>query len=134
MYVFMHSQLLPVICKKDNITGISFALRGGGDQPFSPNPRSGGFVWFCRERNWIGIVVTWFSQYSGSKVQNFPIISHLWHAIFSDRCMQSAWFIYNFIERNKSFLKHIHTWSHLLWFARQSCKMLKFRYIFHAKE
>jgi hypothetical protein len=34
--------------------------------------------------------------------------------------------MYYFEERNASFLIHAHTWSHLLCYARQSCKMLKF--------
>ncbi len=54
------------------------------------------------------VVVTYFSQYSGSKVQNFAIIGQLWHAIFPDKCMQSTWFIYHFVERNKSCLNHTH--------------------------
>ncbi len=31
----------------------------------------------------------------------------------------------SFVERSKSFLNHAHTLSHLLWYARQSWKMLK---------
>jgi hypothetical protein len=51
-----------------------------------------------------------------------------------DRCIQLALFMYRFVENNVNFLNHIHTWSHLLWYARQSCKMLKFRRNFYAKE
>ncbi len=36
------------------------------------------------------ILVTWFSQYSGSKVQNFANIDHFWHAILPDWCMLLA--------------------------------------------
>ncbi len=80
------------------------------------------------------IAVTWFSQNSCLKIQNFAIIGQLWQALFPDLCMQSAWFIYHFKERNSSFLNHAHTWSHLLCNAHQSCEMLKFRRTFHAKE
>jgi hypothetical protein len=65
--------------KKNDITGITFAL--DGSQLFSPNPRSG--VWFCREKilrilaGTARVVVTWFSQYSCLKVQNFAIMGQL---------------------------------------------------------
>ncbi len=58
-----------------------------------------------------------------SKVQNFAIIGQLWHAISPDKCMQLAWLISHFVERNESFPNHAHTWSHRLWYARQSCEM-----------
>ncbi len=127
---------LPVISQvKKDISQVWVLLWGAGIHFFSPNSRSGvGFVGKTILRIQAGtarLLVTWFSQYSCLKVQNFAIIGQLWQAKFPDK---SAWFIYHFEERNVSFLNHAHTWSHLLWYAHQSCKMLKFRQIFHAKE
>ena len=45
------------------------------------------------------------------------------------------WFItFHILERNVSFLNHAQTWPQLLWYARQSCRTLKFRQLIHAKE
>ena len=82
----------------------------------------------------VRFLVTWFSQHSCFNVQSFAIIGQLWHAIFSGWFMQLTWFIYQFVERNESILNHAHTWTHLLCYAHQSCKMLKFRYIFTQKK
>jgi hypothetical protein len=53
-------------------------LWGRGDQLFLPNPSVGlGFEERKIQKIMAGTArITWFSQYSGSKVQNFANIAH----------------------------------------------------------
>jgi hypothetical protein len=73
MIDFLFLPVIYQVIKKKYITGISFAL-GGGWHNFSHQIHAVGLSFVEKK---ILTLVTWFSQYSDLKVQNFAIICQL---------------------------------------------------------